>query len=761
MEENKELLKSFIHLHSNFNFNVLYSESKPLYTFLLNNPQLIPFIEHETQRPFVPFGYLGSHTLTPRFLSSSFLNKIISLKGIITSVSVNKFKLLQSVHYDLKNNLFYAKVYRDKYMISDMPITLKIPSEVNNEKVEVQYGMSSFTDCCVVTLQEMPEECVPGMMPRSVEVIVSGCKNKPGDRIMVIGVYKSVMCESIGSFPSRFKAVLISYNIENILKNELNYNECIKSETLNNQEINIDKNNQESNIDLKYSNNKNNKISFENELNFIEKNVSNDFLHHFNYFKGLQNHLEILSSFIAPSVFGHSTIKKAILLMLLSGTEKIFENKSKIRSSINILLIGDPSTAKSQILRFISNFTNCISTTGRGSSGVGLTACISQDKETGEKRLEAGAMVLSDLNTLCIDEFDKMDENDRLSLHEAMEQQTVSINKAGINATLNARCSVLAAANPIFGNYIRKLSVDKNIGLPVSLLTRFDCVFVCLDLCDENVDKRIAERVMENHSDNRFNSKRENNKKENKGENNKDNNRERGDKENNIGGENKVDKKNIKQNNKENTGIKGESELVEEKNIRKQELNKSEEKENFSSDSDENNLFPNIKNIKYLKNYINICKNLKPFLTKEAQDLIIKYYTDLRQKTNLICRITPRTIETILRMSCACAKLRFSDQVLENDVYSVIEILNESLFFDKEKTEISKKIKIEDSFKENLDKVTDALFLCREMNDSAFLSLNDFLVHVDMEKETVKNVLKYLDEEEIIIYGDELITFIN
>lgn len=203
-----------------------------------------------------------------------------------------------------------------------------------------------------------------------------------------------------------------------------------------------------------------------------------------------------LSSSIAPEILGHSDVKKALLLLLTSGVTRKMKDGMSIRGDINVLLVGDPGVAKSQLLKQISKITpRGIYTTGKGTSGVGLTAAVSRDKITGEMTLEGGALVLADMGICCIDEFDKMEEGDRTAIHEVMEQQSVSIAKAGITTTLNARTAILAAANPIYGRWNKKYSFEDNVNLETALLSRFDLIFVLLDKPDDEHDEMMARHV--------------------------------------------------------------------------------------------------------------------------------------------------------------------------------------------------------------------------------------------------------------------------
>ena len=311
---------------------------------------------------------------------------------------------------------------------------------------------STFINSQELRMQERPEDLPPGQLPRAIDVklfedLVDVAR--PGDRISLTGIVRAQ--QEVLSRGTRLRTfdLFLDANFLDISGKETEIVE----------------------------------ITVEEEAQILEMA------------KDPWIHRKLLSS-LAPSIYGYDVIKEAILYLLFGAVHKTLPDGVRIRGDVNVLLIGDPGTAKSQLLQYVARVApRGLYTSGRGSTAAGLTAAVVREK-SGGLVLEAGALVLADKGVCSIDEIDKMRPDDRVAIHEAMEQQTVSIAKGGIVATLNARASVLAAANPALGRYEPYKNITENINLPVTILSRFDLIFIMRDAPDSEVDTRMSEHIL-------------------------------------------------------------------------------------------------------------------------------------------------------------------------------------------------------------------------------------------------------------------------
>ncbi len=474
--------------------------------------------------------------------------------------------------------------------LPDKVVTLTSSSYPTSDReghaLETEFGLSVYKDHQTITLQEMPERAPMGQLPRSVELILDHDlvdKVKPGDRVQIMGVYRALSSASAGqrSTTGVFPTVVLVNDVRILGRDSHGL-------VFNPQDVRT--------------------------IRTLGKR---------------SDILSVLGRSICPSIHGHEVIKQALALQLLGGCEKNLANGTHLRGDINILMVGDPSTAKSQLLRAAMGIAPlAVSTTGKGSSGVGLTAAVTSDPETKERRLEAGAMVLADRGLVCVDEFDKMGENDRVAIHEAMEQQTVTIAKAGIHASLNARCSVLAAANPVYGQYDRKRRIQENIGLPDSLLSRFDLLFVVLDQPDPENDRRIAAHVIRGH---RYQNPH-----------------------GGVGHDSDYDE----DDSSEDEDDSGKAHLVWARTRYDSSATASGRGNDDDDDEEEND--NDVLQHDFLRKYLHFAKTrMKPVLTEEARECIAGRYAEMRSRQDeRTLPVTARSLETIIRLASAHAKVR-------------------------------------------------------------------------------------------------------
>ncbi|XP_077126529.1 maternal DNA replication licensing factor mcm3 isoform X3 [Ranitomeya variabilis] len=551
-------------------------------------------------------GSFGGKHVSPRTLVAGFLGNLVCVEGIVTKCSLVRPKVMRSVHYCPATKKTLERKYTDLTTLEAFPSTAIYPTkDEENNPLETEYGLSTYRDHQTLSIQEMPERAPAGQLPRSVDIIADDDlvdKCKPGDRVQIVGVYRCLPSKQGGFTSGTFRTILLANNVKPMSKE-------------------------------------------------IAPTFSADDVAKIKKFCKVHSKdiFDQLSKSLAPSIHGHDYIKKAILCMLLGGNEKVLENGTRIRGDINVLLIGDPSVAKSQLLRYVLHTApRAIPTTGRGSSGVGLTAAVTTDQETGERRLEAGAMVLADRGVVCIDEFDKMSDMDRTAIHEVMEQGRVTIAKAGIQARLNARCSVLAAANPVYGRYDQYRTPMENIGLQDSLLSRFDLLFIVLDQMDADNDREIADHVLRIH---RYRTPGE------------------------------------QDGYAMPLGCSVEIFATDDPNatdVTDQELQIYEKHDTLLHGPRKNK--SKIVSMEFIRKYIHVAKLLKPVLTSEAADHISQEYAKLRSHDEInndrarTMPVTARALETMIRLATAHAKVRMSKTIDRQDAEMALELVQFAYF---------------------------------------------------------------------------------
>jgi len=487
----------------------------------------------------------GIPDLVPlRKVDTSYLDRMLAVSGMVVRTSELRPLMTTAAWLCPSQHLTYQD--QDE-MTLKRPPRCELCGEIRNFELDRKH--SRFIDFQILRIQELPEELPPGQLPQFFDVNAEGDivnLARPGDRVVLTGVVRAVQDLSPGQVRTR------------LFRSQIDCNH----------------------VEVKGKEPEQVQITKEDEA--LIKSIA----------EGPDAYAKLVQS-IAPVILGHLPEKEAILLLLAGGSATILPDGTKLRGDINTLFVGDPGTGKSELLKFASQVApRGLYASGRGSTAAGLSAAVIREKNV--LMLEAGVVVLADLGIACIDEFEKMKAEDRTALHEMMEQQTCTIAKGGIYATLNARTAILAACNPVLGRYNPFQNLTENIGtLPIPLLSRFDLIFVFRDTPTPAEDEKLASHILAVHS-----------------------------------------------------------------------------RKTYATT-------PPIE-FSLLKKYLTYAKKISPNLTKEAMERMKDYYLELRKSSGSEESIppTPRTLEAMIRVATARARVLLREEVTEEDALSAIALMN-------------------------------------------------------------------------------------